>query len=123
MFDFDKVTRTGEWGQPATCKNCDGNCAYCHACIQLLEYPIPPPRARALRHKKSRLRYLGKEKSYQRSAGVTTTRKKSECKKRMLKILSTNKSNKKLKNLKLKQKDGFLLCTIPSLHCCVGHTA
>ena len=44
--------------------------------IQILEYTIPPlrPSVRA-RNKKSGWRYLGNEKSYQRSAGVETTRK------------------------------------------------
>ena len=36
-----------------------------HNSIQKLESPIPPP----LRHKKCGWRYLGNEKSYQRSAG------------------------------------------------------
>ena len=46
--------------------------------IQLLKYPIPPPPARtALLHatKSVTLQYLGNRESYQRSAGVKTTRK------------------------------------------------
>ena len=49
--------------------------------IQLLEYPIPPPPPPALHHKKSEWRYLGNEKSYQRSAGVYYDWKNSKYKK------------------------------------------
>ena len=47
--------------------------------IQQLEYPIPLS-ARA-RNKKSGWRYLGNEKSYQRSGSVKTSGKNSEYKK------------------------------------------
>ena len=51
--------------------------------IQQLEYPIPLS-VRA-RNKKSGWRYLGNEKSYQRSAGVKTTGKKSKTKVKQIK--------------------------------------
>ena len=54
------------------------------SCIQLLEYIIPPLSVRA-RNKKSGWRYLGNEKSYQRSAGVKTTGKNLSMKKKHLK--------------------------------------
>ena len=53
---------------------------------QLLEYPIPPPPL-SVRHKKYGWRYLGNEKSYQRSAGVKTTGKNLSVKKKHLKNL------------------------------------